>query len=243
MRVCRDLRQKIKTSKNNYEQELAKRSKNDPKLVYKYVKRQQNVNEQVRALVDRVGHLVTDRKLVADILNDQYKSVFVDEPEDVEFPEFISKKTNCFGVEDILSYLSIDSIEQKLNNLKPHKACGLDEVNSHVLKTCASAFSKPLDIIFRKSLREGYVPKLWKDANVTPIYKKGSRTLAVNYRNVSITSLVCRILEGLIRVKLYDFFEKMGLIAKEQHGFVKRKACVTKLAGNTGSDYQILFCN
>ena len=141
--------------------------------------RPQNVNEQVRALVDRDSHLVTDRKLVAEILNDQYKSVFVDEPEGVELPEFISKMTNSFGVEDIISCLSIDwssiidSIEQKLNNLNPHKDCGVDEVNSHVLKTFASAFSK--FIIFRKSLREGYVPKLWKDANVTPIYKKGSR--------------------------------------------------------------------
>ena len=101
--------------------------------------------------------------------------------------------TSCFGVEDILSCLSIDAIEQKLNSLNPHKACGVDKVDSHVLKTCASAFSKLLDIIFRKSLREGYVPKLWKDVYVTPIYKKGSRTLAVNYRNVSITFLVCRI--------------------------------------------------
>ena len=138
---------------------------------------------------------------MAEILNDQYKSVFVDEPVDVELPEFIRKMTNFFGVEDILSCLTIDAIEQKLNSLNPHKACGVDEVSSHVLKTSANAFSKPLDIIFRKSLREGYVDKLWKDANVTPIYKKGSRTLAVKYRNLSITSLVCRIIEGLIRDK------------------------------------------
>ena len=90
----------------------------------------------MRALVDRDGHLVTDRKLVAEILNDQYKSVFIDEPEDVESPEFISKITNCFGVEDILSCLSVDAIEQKLNNLNSHKACGIDEVNSHVLNLC-----------------------------------------------------------------------------------------------------------
>ena len=65
--------------------------------------------------------------------------------------------------------------------------------------------------------------------NVTPIHKKGSRTVAVNYRNVSLTSLDCRVLEGLIRDKLLDFLEKEDLIAKEQHGFLKRKACVTNL--------------
>ena len=81
IRVCKKLKQKIRSSKNNYELEITNRSKRDPKLVYKYVKSQQNVNEQVRALVDKDGHLVTDRKLVAEILNDQYKSVFAVEPE------------------------------------------------------------------------------------------------------------------------------------------------------------------
>ena len=158
IRVCKELKQKIRSSKNNYELELANRSKRDPKLVYKYVKSQQNVNEQVRALVDKDGHLVTDRKIQAEILNDQYKSVFVVEPEDVDLPVFISKLTNCLGVENLLSCLTEDAIERKLLSLNSHKACGADEVNSHVLKACASAFSKPLKIIFRKSLIEGYVP-------------------------------------------------------------------------------------
>ena len=59
----------IKTSKNNHEHELAYQYKKDPNLVYKYVKRQNRVNEQVRALVDREGYLFRVRKLVADILN------------------------------------------------------------------------------------------------------------------------------------------------------------------------------
>ena len=91
------------------------------------MKRQLNVNEQVRALVDKDGHLATDRKFVAEILKDQYKSVFEDEPEDIELPEFISKMTNCFDVEDILSCLTIDAFEHKLNSLNPYKACEADE--------------------------------------------------------------------------------------------------------------------
>ena len=64
------------------------------------------------------------------------------------------------------------NIEMKILSLNSHKACGADEVKSHVSKACASAFSKPLKIIFRKSVIEGYVPKLWKEANVTPIHKE-----------------------------------------------------------------------
>ena len=125
--------------------------------------------------------------------------MFIVEPEEVDLPVFISKLTNCFGVENLLSFMTEDTIEMKLPSLNSHKACGADEVNSHVLKACAIAFLKPLKIIFRKSLIEGIVPKLWKEANVTPIHKKGNRTLAVSYRTVCLTSLVCRILEGLIK--------------------------------------------
>ena len=99
---------------------------------------------------------------------------------------------------------------------------------------------KPLKIIFRKSLIEGYVSKFGKDVNVTPIHTKGSRTLTVNYRSVSLTSLVCRILEELITNNLSEFFEKEDLIATKQNGFVRRKAYVTNLLKTIGSDHQIL---
>ena len=134
-----------------------------------------------------------------------------------------------FGVENLSCILTEDIIVKKLLGLNSQKACGVDGVTSHEHKECAIAFSETVRIIFRKSLIDGYVPKLWKDANVTPIYKKDSRTLAVNHRNVSLTSLVCRILEGRIKHKLSEFFEKEGLIAKEHHGFVRRKECVTNL--------------
>ena len=90
------------------------------------VKSQPSVNEQVRALVDKNGNLVTDRKLVLEIFNDQYKSVFVVEPEEVDLPVFISKLTNCFGVENLLSCLTENTIEMKLLSLNSQKAC---EVN------------------------------------------------------------------------------------------------------------------
>jgi len=75
----------------------------------------------------------------------------------------------------------------------------------------------------------GCVPRQWKDANVSPIFKKGSRIAAANYRPVSLTSIVCKVMEGLIRDGLMEYLLSEGLIANEQHGFVKGKACVTNL--------------
>ena len=122
-----------------------------------------------------------------------------------------------------------DEICKRLQRLNPHKACGVDEVNPMVLKSCANAFAKPLTIIFRKSLDEGRVPFKWKLANITPILKKGSRVLAANYRPVSLTSIVCKVMEGLIRDCFMEYLEAEKLITDRQHGFVRRKSCATNL--------------
>ena len=62
--------------------------------------------------------------------------------------------------------------------------------------------------MFNLSLREGTVPREWKHANVVPIFKKGSRCKAENYRPVSLTSVVCKPLESLLRDHNYDRFPR-----------------------------------
>ena len=57
----------------------------------------------------------------------------------------------------------------------------------------------PLANMFNLSLREGTVPHEWKHANVVPVFKKGNRCKAENYRPVSLPSVVCKLLESLLR--------------------------------------------
>ena len=49
------------------------------------------------------------------------------------------------------------------------------------------------------SLQEGIVPLEWKEAKIIPSFKKGSRKNSVNYRSVSLTSVICKLLETIIR--------------------------------------------
>ena len=98
-----------------------------------------------------------------------------------------------------------------------------------MLKRCKTALSKPLLIIFRKSFSEGKAPKMWKIANITPIHKKGSRKLRSNYKPVSITSIICKLFESILKKVMKSHLEAHKLISIEQHGFVSSKACVTNL--------------
>ena len=83
--------------------------------------------------------------------------------------------------------------------------------------------------VIKKSLNEGLLPKQWKQANVNALLKKGKRTKCSNYRPVSITSIVCKIFETIIRDKITYFLESHALITHHQHGFRTDHSCTTQL--------------
>ena len=84
-------------------------------------------------------------------------------------------------------------------------------------------------MLFKKSLSSGTVPKKWKNVTVTPIHKGEDRHAAKNYRPITITSVLCRLLEKIIKKSVMEHFVSNNIIPKEQHGFVNRKSCLTNL--------------
>ena len=85
-----------------------------------------------------------------------------------------------------------------LNNLKPHKACGPDNINSRVIIDLKDHVAPILTKIYTKSLETGTIPKDWKHANVAPAFKKGERYKAGNYRPISLTCICCKLMEHII---------------------------------------------
>ena len=72
-------------------------------------------------------------------------------------------------------------------------------------------------------------PLEWKEANIIPLFKKGSRNKSENYRPVSLTAVICKLLERLIKDYLADFLFKNNLINPSQHGFLKARSCLTNV--------------
>ena len=83
--------------------------------------------------------------------------------------------------------------------------------------------------MFEQSLQSGQIPQDWKDANITPLFKKGSRLCPNNYRPVSLTSQVVKLLERIIYDQLMEYALANNLISCHQHGFQKQCSCVTQL--------------
>ena len=92
--------------------------------------------------------------------------------------------------------------------MKENKSPGVVGISPKILKETVEQISTPLAHVFNMSLQEGIVPFERKEANIIPLFKKGSRNKSVNYRPVSLISVICILLETIIRDHMMDFLIK-----------------------------------
>ena len=83
--------------------------------------------------------------------------------------------------------------------------------------------------LYQSSVDRGEVPIQWKEANITALYKKGSRADASNYRPVSLTVVVCKILKHIIHSHVMDHLEQFNILTDQQHGFRAKRSTETQL--------------
>ena len=95
-------------------------------------------------------------------------------------------------------------VANKIKDMKENMSPGVDRIAPKILKETVEQICTPLAHVFNLSLQEGIVPLEWKEANIIPLFKKGSRNKSVNYRPVSLTSRICKVLEQIIRDHIYD---------------------------------------
>ena len=206
------------------------------KRFYSYIKHCKKDSLGVSSLKDpSTGGLTTDPDEKSNILNSQFQSAF--SPQNPlkllqlckqtlwNLPGEIKRKFAPMPEFDISS----NGVEKLLKNLKPHKAAGPDKINPLVLQKLSKTAAPILQTIFTRSLRTGQVPLDWKKANVVPIYKKGSKHLAVNYRPVSLTCICSKVMEHIVASQICRHLKKHDILAKNQHGFRSGLSCETQL--------------
>ena len=102
-------------------------------------------------------------------------------------------------------------------------------MHPRILKELAEVICTPLTIIFNASMELGVLPADWKPANITPIYKKGKKQVAGNYRPVSLTSILCKVLESIVRDQIVNYMKENKLFSKKQFGFIGGRSTTLQL--------------
>ena len=129
----------------------------------------------------------------------------------------------------LLQTISVQTLESLLKKMDANKSPSPDGYHPYFIKEIAEYISKPLCIIFRNSILYGKIPTQWKEARVSAIYKKGNKKLASNYRPVSITSILCRIMETIIRNQIVEYMQYENLFSIFQFGFIKGRSTSLQL--------------
>lgn len=224
-KIEQEVQNAVKRAKRKLERKLAKNAKKSPKPFYSYLNSKTS-NRQTVGPLKEGEQTVDDNQKMATLLNMFFSSVFT--KEDTSYMP--NPEKTYFG--DIpLSDITIeeDKIQSKIRNLNPSSAGGPDKNGPRLLIEVCDEISYPLALIFTKSLVERCVPSDWKKANVTPIFKKGSKSEVGNYRPVSLTSVICKIMESLIKDAIMQHIALNNIIAPTQHGFMPNKSCLTNL--------------
>ena len=126
-------------------------------------------------------------------------------------------------------HVSETEVLKLLKELDSSKSMGPDNINPFLIKSMAEVFVKPLTLIFQKSVSSGIVPSAWKEARITPIFKKGSKAEPSNYRPVSLTSIVCKTLEKIVRKAILTHLTENHLLSDNQYGFQSGRSCSLQL--------------
>ena len=215
----------VKRAVREYEKKLALEVKQNPKAFYKYASSKLKTRTTIPDLTMPDGTRTNTDRDKAEVLNDFFSSVFSQEDlTSMPIPE--AKKMESF-LEQI--QISEEDIMKRLHKLKINKSAGPDSMHPRLLKELSNELTKPLELLFHKSSEEALIPQQWKKSHVSPIYKNGHRMQANNYRPVSLTSIICKLLEKIVRQAVMEHLIDNGLINDNQHGFVPGRSCITQL--------------
>ena len=148
--------------------------------------------------------------------------------------------------------ISIQDVSDVLANLNTYKASGPDLLSPRLLKEGSNVLAEPLTILFNSSLAKCHFPNVWKDANVTPIFKKDDKSSPTNYRPISLLSSIGKVMERCIHKYLYNYAITNELISPLQSGFKQGDSTNFQLlhtyhsfceAVDRGKEVRVVFCD
>ena len=211
-----------KREQRNYEKNIVENCKAQPKLFYRFINGKLKTKDDI-VRIKNEGEVIENPEAVAEAFNKQFQSVFTKEQNFNE--EAVTE--NREGLNNIV--ISTKEIKDILEKLDVRKAMGPDGVANWVLKECSSQLMEVIQNIVNSTLQKGKIPKDWKRADITPIYKSGNKEEPLNYRPVSLTSVVAKISERIIKDQWVKYLEDNNILTEKQFGFRKGRSCATNL--------------
>ena len=221
------LQESYKRSSTAQEQKAIAAIKRNPKYFFTYVKKFCKTRPAIGPLLDRAKQFVVDNEGMANILSEQYSSVYSTPRSEPVSP------MDFFNTEDASKLIDIEFTEEDfieaIDEIANNAAAGPDGFPAILLKKCKETLSKPLYLIWRSCFDNSITPVKAKENHTVPIHKGDSTAEAANYRPVALTSHLVKVFEKILRKKIIRHLDANDLLNQTQHGFRAGRSCLSQL--------------
>ena len=233
-----DIKDSFNEESRKSEQEAVNKIKEDPKYFYTWSKRKLKHKTNIGPHTVASGHLQHDEKIMSDLLQTQFCSVFSNPEEPSK--RFTNITANFEKPLDSIQ-ITIDDVDKALKKLKANSSAGEDDIPAALLTKCSSTLNYPLYLMWKDSLENVHIHPRFKEQIIAPIHKKGSKSVAANYRPICPTSHSIKTCERIVFNKILDHFTSNNLMCKHQHGFLPQRSCLTQLLSHINTVFENLL--
>ena len=222
----KEVKKKIMKKKNKIEKEIVKCRKSNPKKFYRFINKARATRSKIGPLKNEMDEIIVDPKEQAVLLNRYFASVFTKNTSALPtMPPRENENCHLLGFK-----ITEGKVREVIQRLDEQAAMGPDEIPPVVIQRLEEELIRPLTILFQASIDQTCIPDEWRTAIVSPIYKqKGKKSDPSNYRPVSLTCVIGKMLERIIKEQLTTYLETNQLITDAQHGFRQGRSPQTNL--------------
>ena len=193
---------------------------------YRHVNKRVTHRADIGVIIADNGDVLVDDRQKADAFNTYYASVGV--IDNNVTPHIARVLELTVGIENI--YISESDVLFAISRLKNNLSSGPDGFPPAFFLRLKHSLAAPLCALFTQLLSVAAVPDEWKTAIITPVFKKGDAASVSNYRPISLTCVLSKIMERIISYKLYQYFKAQNVLSAAQHGFMRgRSTCINLL--------------
>ena len=243
----------IRTSKENYFNKLSEKlvdNNTDSKNWWKVAKLITNIDGPIQEIPPLIstGEIYENDSEKSELFNKYFIAQSAVNDDNITPPDTVNQGNHT--LEDI--HITETDVSDVLCLLNTSKASGPDLLNPTLLKEASSQLALPLASLFNKSLTSGVFPEAWKEANVTPIYKKDDPSIVNNYRPISLLNIIGKVMERCVFKHVYNYLHANNIITRLQSGFQPKDSTINQLLDITnqfgkaldeGKEIRVVFCD
>ena len=188
-------------------------------------------NDTINLVIN--GTKITDELEVAESFNNFFVKKIADLKEGIDPNmktdplEKLAKKQSKNELKFKLKKVTIEKLKKSIKRMKNKKSAGVDALNQQQLILSSSELVCPLSTIINESIMSGVFPAAWKEAQITPVLKKGDTQLLDNYRPVSCLPAASKLLESVVNEQMSNFLEINNMLPQNQYGFRPHRSTMT----------------